>query len=246
MPDSPPPPELLAEASLFLDFDGTLVEIAERPDAVVVDRALVELLARLADRLDGRLALVSGRPAGEVRVLLPGTRATVVGSHGMEFVHADGRTHRADRPEALAEVLAAFTAHAEGRPGLLVEDKPLGVALHYRMAPKEEDAVRALASELAARHALHLQSGKMLVELRAPGGDKGSAIAALMTEPKLASGRPLFMGDDETDEPAFAAAAERGGAGILVGPPRPSAARYRLEDVGACRAWLEDAVGRLA
>jgi len=245
VPESPPPYDLLTGASLFLDFDGTLVEIAERPDAVVVDPRIGTLLARLADRLDGRLALVSGRPAGQIRALLPDARVTVVGSHGMEYHHADGRRDIAGRPSALTTVLAEAEAFAAGRPGLLIEDKPLGVAFHYRQAPGEAESCHVLARELADRHGLLFQPGKMLVELRAPGGDKGAAVRSLMTEPKLASGRPLFMGDDETDEPGFAAAGALNGAGILVGPDRPSAASYRLADVGGALDWLEAAAERL-
>jgi trehalose 6-phosphate phosphatase len=238
---SPPPPGLLRDASLFLDFDGTLVEIAERPDAVAVDRRLHALMHLLLERLDGRVAVISGRPAEQVRQLFGGPAFTVVGSHGMEFRWSDGRAELPPRPEAMDEVIAAMEGLAARTPGLTVEQKPLGAALHFRQAPRAEEACRALAGELAYRHGLHLQPGKMMIEVRAPGGDKGQAIRTLMTEPTLAHTRPLFMGDDHTDEPGFAAAATLGGAGILVGPRRPTAARYRLDGVEAALAWLEAA-----
>lgn len=130
-------------------------------------------------------------------------------------------------------------------PQLIVEDKPLGVALHFRQAPEAEAKCMDLATHLATVHGLHLQLGKMMVEVRAGGGDKGSAIRTLMREPKLAATLPLFMGDDLTDEPGFAAAAALGGAGILVGPHRETAARFRLADVGATLDWLETACERL-
>lgn len=249
MPDTPlpaPPAGLLDGASLFLDFDGTLVELAERPDAVAVDDRLHALMRRLAQRLDGRVAIVSGRPAGQVHALFGNDGMTVVGSHGMEFRWHDGRVRVADRPEGLAQALVAMHALADRTPGMLVEDKPLGAALHFRMAPAAEADAQALASDLAARHNLHLQPGKMMVEVRAAGGDKGAAIRTLMSEPELASTRPLFMGDDHTDEAGFEAAAALGGAGILIGAARPTNATYRLNDVQATLAWLEAACGSAA
>jgi len=241
--DPTPPIDLLDGASLFLDFDGTLVDIAERPDAVAVDARLHALIRRLLDRLDGRVALISGRPAGEVIALFGEPILTVVGSHGMEFRWPDGRSRLAERPAGLDAVLAGMRRLAAERPGVLVEEKPLGVALHFRQAPAEEAASQALAETLAREHGLRLQPGKMMVEVRAPGGDKGMAIRTLMTEPELASTRPIFMGDDHTDEPGFAAAESLGGAGVLVGPARSSAARYRLESVEATLAWLDAASG---
>jgi trehalose 6-phosphate phosphatase len=130
---------------------------------------------------------------------------------------------------------------ASERAGLIVEDKPLGAALHYRQTPEAEAACVELASALAEEHGLHLQPGKMMVEVRTPGGDKGSAIERLMREPDLQGARPIFMGDDVTDEPGFAAAAGLGGAGILVGDERPTAALYRLDGVASALAWLEAA-----
>jgi len=238
-----PPPDLLEGASLFLDFDGTLVELAERPDAVAVDDRLHAVMRRLADRLDRRIAVISGRPAEQVLALFGETRITVVGSHGMEFRHADGRATVAERPPTLEPALAAMHALAARTPGVFVEDKPLGAALHFRQSPESERECAALARELATGDALHFQPGKMMVEVRAPGGDKGSAIRTLMAEPDFAGTHPVFMGDDLTDEPGFAAATELGGAGILVGPSRATAARFRLDSVDAALGWLEAASG---
>ncbi len=131
---------------------------------------------------------------------------------------------------------------AAGRDGLIVEAKPLGIALHYRRAPDSEQAVLEFMQGIARRRGLLLQRGKMVAELRAPGADKGDALKALMREPRFAGARPLFVGDDLTDEHAFAAAAALGGAGILVGPERESAARYRLGSVRAVADWLGAAV----
>ncbi len=234
-----PPADLLHDAALFLDFDGTLVELAERPDAGVVDARLRTALAEVRARLGGRLAIISGRPAAEVRGLLGVADYAVSGSHGLELIHADGRVEQVERPVALDEVLEEATRFAAARPGVLIEDKPLGVAIHYRQAPDEEAEAIALAMHLAREHKLALQPGKMLAELRVGGGDKGSALRRVMEQPEMAGARPVFVGDDVTDEAAFRAAAELGGAGVLVGDERDTAARYRLDGVAHVLAWLE-------
>jgi trehalose 6-phosphate phosphatase len=242
----PPPPDLLNGASLFVDFDGTLVEIAARPDAIEIDERLRLLMRRLATRLDGRLAVVSGRPAREVRRLFGTPSLVIGGSHGLELHWADGRTSSPPRPEGLDHVLAEMCRLRDAHPGILIEDKPFGAALHYRQAPEAEAACHALALRLSRESGLPLQRGKMMVEVRAQGADKGAALMAFMAEPGMAGTRPIFIGDDETDEAGFLAAAALGGAGILVGPPRASAARYRLEGVAATLAWLDAACGGAA
>ena len=237
----PPPADLLRGASLFLDFDGTLVEIAERPDAIRVDDRLRVLLTRLKHRLAGRVAMITGRPAGELIGLLDESY-TVAGSHGLELRRADGTSVPAERPTALARVLEAMHDFASATPGILVEDKPMGTALHYRQAPHTGEACIRLAAELARAHRLVLQPGKMMVEVRAGGGDKGSALRRLMAEPEAAGTRPVFIGDDVTDEDGFVAAAVLGGAGILIGEARQTAAEYRLDGVSELLAWLEQAM----
>jgi trehalose 6-phosphate phosphatase len=241
----PPPHALLTGASLFLDFDGTLVELAGRPDDVRVDANLTDIVGRLAERLEGRLAIVTGRPAQQARELLA-AEVVVVGSHGQEFLGKDGSKASPPRPASLGEVLVAMQELASRRPGLIVEDKPLGVALHYRQSPGAAAECDALASELATRHALHLQAGKMMIEVRAAGGNKGTAIRMLMQEPNMSGTRPVFMGDDLTDEPGFVAVAELGGAGVLIGEPRETAARYRLDGVEAALGWLKAASAQAA
>jgi trehalose 6-phosphate phosphatase len=236
-----PPVELLSDASLFLDFDGTLVELAARPDSVRVDARLAALMERLRDKLDGRVAVITGRGAGQVRALFDAPQFTVAGSHGLEFHYPDGRNVLAPRPDTLDLALAEMQAFAAERAGLLVEDKPLGAALHFRCSPDAEADCIVLAQALAARHGLHLQTGKMMIELRAGGGDKGEALRRLMGSPEMAGTMPVFLGDDDTDEPGFIAAALLGGAGVLIGDERPTAARYRLSGVAAVLDWLEEA-----
>jgi trehalose 6-phosphate phosphatase len=239
-PDAPPPLEPGGTA-LFLDFDGTLVELADAPDLIRIPDALPPLLDRLADRLEGRLAIVSGRAIADLERHLGHIAFAVSGSHGFELRLADGRRLAGatlDLPAAIRSEIARFAASV---PGLLAEEKPGGIAVHYRRAPEEEGRVAAFLAGLAERTGLVLQRGKMVVELRPPGADKGAALRRMMTEPPFAGARPLFVGDDLTDEHAFAAAAALGGAGMLVGAPRETTALWRLPGVDAVARWLDAA-----
>jgi trehalose 6-phosphate phosphatase len=136
-------------------------------------------------------------------------------------------------------------AVAATRPGVVVERKTLGVALHYRLAPEHGADALAAADRLAAEHGLRLQRGKMMAEVRADG-DKGRAVAALAAEAAMAGYPPLVFGDDVTDEDGFAAAARLGGAGVLVGEPRETHAAHALPDVAAVRSWLARALEHAA
>jgi trehalose 6-phosphate phosphatase len=240
-PLRPPPVELLDGAALFLDFDGTLVELAESPGAIRVPEGLRPLLERLSARLGGRLALVSGRAIGDLDNHLGRCGIAVSGSHGLELRFADGTELPLAAPAGLASARRELAGFASADPRLLVEEKPASIALHYRRAPERAGEAQALAEDLAGRTGLALQPGKMVVELRPHGADKGDALRRLMREPPFAGARPLFMGDDLTDEHAFAAAAELSGGGILVGAPRATAAAWRLDNVAAAASWLEEA-----
>lgn len=242
-PLPPPPLDLLDGAALFLDFDGTLVELAETPDAISVPDHLHPLLDRLAARLGGALAIVSGRSIGDLEQHLGPLPIAVSGSHGLELRTADGHLGPVPAPASLDTARDAIRRFAAGDAGLIVEDKPASVALHYRGAPAQAADAVALAGALAERTGLTVQAGKMVVELRPAGADKGDALRRLMAEPAFANKRPVFVGDDLTDEHAFAAAAEMGGAGILAGPPRETAAAWRLDDVAAVAAWLMAVTG---
>ncbi|WP_028965065.1 trehalose-phosphatase [Sphingomonas phyllosphaerae] len=237
----PPPPSLLTDASLFLDFDGTLVEIAETPDGVAVSDGLATLLERLGTALPGGVAIVSGRPVQEISALIAPAVPPIAGSHGLEVAAPDGSITAPDRSAALDAALAEAQAFAADHPGTLIEDKPFGVGLHFRGAPEAGEAMTALAEQLATVHDLHLQHGKMVVELRMAGRDKGAAVELLMREPLRQRTVPVFVGDDVTDEAGFAAAAALGGAGVLVGPARDTAATYRVEGVADVLAWLDTA-----
>lgn len=236
--DLPAPPASLEGAALFLDFDGTLVELAPTPDSIIVPPALGPLLERLRDRLRGRLAIVSGRSLADLDRHLPCREIALGGSHGLELRLADGLSLPLGVRDDVDEIRAEVEQYASGREGLIVEAKPLGVALHFRLAPTQEKPVLDFMEDLARRRGLLLQRGKMVAELRPAGAHKGDVLKSLMREPGFAGARPLFVGDDLTDEHAFEAAAELGGYGILVGAPRRSAARYRLGSVQAVAEWL--------
>lgn len=239
MPDLPPPPALPDDAALFLDFDGTLVELAETPAAIRVPAALGPLLDGLRRRLDGRLAIVSGRALADLERHLPAAGIAFSGSHGLELRLAGAAALPLSAPLGLDDVRAEVARFAAPTPGLIVEEKPAGIALHYRLAPDEAGRAEAFMTALAKKRGFAVQRGAMVVELRPAGATKGDALKAFMTEPEFAGARPWFVGDDLTDEHGFAAAAALGGAGVLVGPMRETAARFRLGSVGAVRAWLE-------
>ena len=239
----PPPASLLNGAALFLDFDGTLAPIASTPDGVVVDQELLAMLGDLRDALHGRLAIVSGRSIETLRELGFGD-FLIAGTHGLEFAKPGEQVEAPARRPAVDDAEAAFHAFADGKPGILVERKSISVGLHFRGAPQWGEEAGELATGLAEKLGLAVQPGKMLFELRPGGADKGSAVHTLMARAPMAGGRPLFIGDDVTDEEGFAAATELGGAGILVGPPRATLAAFSLEQVAAVRHYLEKGVVR--
>ena len=231
-PAAPPPLASFGKAALFLDFDGTLVALADRPGEISVSPQLPDLLERLAHRLGGRIAILTGRALADLDSHLSVAGVALCGSHGLE------RGSPPEPPPGLADARAALAAFAGVDPGLIVEAKPASVALHYRLAPHRAAESLALAHDVALRTGLTVQPGKMVVELRPHGADKGNALTAMMAEPPFAGARPVFVGDDLTDEAGFRAAAAMGGFGVLVGPARVSAAGYRLPDVDAVHAWL--------
>ena len=238
-----PPPGTLDGAALFLDFDGTLVELAETPDAIRVSPELPQLLARLGERLQGRLAIVSGRAIRDLERYLSCRGLAVSGSHGLELRLTDGSFVPLAAPRGLDHARERIGRFAGSVPGLLVEEKPFSIAIHYRRAPDREPQVRAFMDGLAAATGLVVQQGKMVTELRPAVADKGDAVRAFMAEPPFAGARPLFVGDDLTDEDAFRAAAELGGGGVLVGTSRATAASWRLDDVAAVAGWLSRLAG---
>lgn len=215
---------------VFADFDGTLVAIAERPEDVVVPPGLVASLAGLARRLQGALAIVTGRPIDAIdRFLAPG-RFAVAGGHGTERRRADGSMLMPDSAlqAASARIGARLLPLAQSDPRLALEIKIAAVALHFRQAPELEAACRA-AMEAALRDEplFTVVAGKMVFEARPASASKGTAVTAFLAEPPFAGRVPLFIGDDRTDEDGFAVVQERGGLGIKVGTGE-TIARRRL------------------
>ncbi|SBV35503.1 Trehalose-phosphatase [uncultured Stenotrophomonas sp.] len=237
------PPALKDDAALFLDVDGTLLEFANRPDAVHLPPQLRDWLARIGERLHGALALVSGRPLAQLDQLFAPLRLPAAGLHGTQLRH-DGSdtaapTETAPWLHALHQRAMQF-AHAH--PGVLVETKGQALALHWRNAPAAAQVVEAFArAQLPLLEGVRLQPGNHVIELVSAGHDKGSAVTALMGALPFTGRRPVFVGDDLTDEYGFAAAARLGGYGILVGMRSGSNARYALSDVTAVHDWLRAA-----
>ncbi len=242
MPDfielSEPPLRLLERASLFMDLDGTLLELAESPHAVRVGEGAARVLELAATNLSGRVALISGRSADDVAALFPALALNIGGSHGLEQRWADGRSNTPQRGEAVNHALRRLREFEAMHDGLLVEDKPFGTALHFRRVPHLETESRALAASIAEETGLILQAGKMVVELKTSATNKGDALAAFMADAPMCDGVPVFLGDDDNDEPAFEMARRLGGAGILVGPARETRANWRLPAVSSALDWL--------
>lgn len=220
-------------------MDGVLAPLAETPDAVVPDARRTAVIRGVTDRLKGRVAIISGRTIAEIDRIADSAAASASGVHGLERRRADGSLDRAEADPAVRRAVAAFHDFARTRPGVIVEDKTVSAGLHFRGAPREARAAAVLAERMAAETGLTLQAGNLVVELKTPGTDKGTALTAFMAEPPFEGAVPVMLGDDLTDEDGFRAAAALGGFGVLVGPPRQTAARYGLPDVDAVLAWLD-------
>ncbi|MBL6953121.1 MAG: trehalose-phosphatase [Alphaproteobacteria bacterium] len=234
----PPQPEF--DWALFLDFDGTLVEFADRPEAVAGDAELANLLRATERALDGSLAIVTGRPIQQIDRLLGRAIKVVAGQHGHELRTPDGFVHHRDIPhDALAAIRAKLNEFTEAHDGVLLEDKGRALALHYRQSPVHEEAcdrlVRSLADESGGE--LVMLRGKMVREIKADGHDKGDAVAFLMAQTPFAGRRPVYAGDDITDEDAFAVVNGMGGLSIKVGDGDTLAA-HRIATVADLRRWL--------
>lgn len=239
-----PPPRLPRLAALFLDLDGTLVPFAARPQDVRLPAWVLPALQRLAQQLEGALAIVSGRPLSELDRLLSPLRLPAAGVHGIERRLADGRVrvHSAEPPASVCHVAEALALRY---PGLLLERKPGGLALHYRAQP--DLAARCLADlgrAVRRVEAWELLHGHCVAEVKPRRVSKGAVVAAFMTEPAFAARVPAFIGDDISDEDGIAAAQAAGGIGVKVGAGA-SCARYRLAHPDAVRRWLESSIDAL-
>lgn len=237
------PPALDLQSALFLDVDGTLLEIAPRPELVHVPEGLPTLIARLSEERQGALALISGRPLAQLDGLFRPWHGPAAGLHGIERRRADGTLDRiidGAGEAALSRIRPKLAALASGGSGLILEDKGPSLALHYRATPFREPAIQAYAEALQreAGAALRLIPGKMLVEFQPRSANKGVAIAAFMAEPPFFGRQPLFVGDDTTDEDGFAEIRRRAGIAMRVGSSCETLANYCLPSVEAVLAWL--------
>jgi trehalose 6-phosphate phosphatase len=220
-------------AALFLDMDGTLIDLAPTPDAVVVQPGLPETLSALRDALGGALAIVTGRPIETVDRLFGDAPGAVAGEHGGAVRRRpDDGVERPDLPTPPVEWLEAAEKLVATYPGALLERKARGFALHYRQAAEEAGPLfhAALSEMLRQVPGFDLHPAHKLWEVRPLGADKGGAVVALMQQAPFAGRLPVFIGDDVTDEDGMREARKRGGAG------------YRVDDVfrdpEGVRAWL--------
>lgn len=234
-----PPPVRFDRLALFLDMDGVLAPLAATPDAVRPVARRSEVLRRLDALLEGRLAIVSGRTLSEIDRISDAGPLAAAGVHGLERRRGDGSMDSAQVSKGVAVATEAFLAFQAAHPGVIVEPKGLSVGLHYRQAQDSGDAALALARSVAAETGLSVQPGVMVVELKTPGADKGTAITAFMDEAPFRGATPVMLGDDVTDEDGFRAARALGGFGVLVGPMRETVADHRLEGVDGVLDWLE-------
>lgn len=239
-----PPPMAQKDWAYFLDFDGTLLDLAATPDTIRVDSALPQLLTALYQASAGAVALISGRALADLdlRIGLPSLPKT--GQHGLERRDAAGRLwQHAASPQAWDTLRTTLAPLLKRHRGLLLEDKGLTLALHYRQAPELASYVHRLMRRLVAEvgEGLVIQAGKCIVEVKPAAVNKGTAITAYLAEPPFRGRRPVFIGDDKNDEHGFAAVNAQGGISIGVGTSAGHA-RYRLPDVAAVRAWLAGAL----
>lgn len=238
---APQPPLLMRGDALFTDFDGTLVEIAGTPDRIAVASDLPALLQSIGHRLDGALAVISGRPLADLTRRLAGYSGATAGNHGLERRSADGVIHRPRADPMLELVWPVIHQFSALTPGVSIEDKGLAIAIHYRDRPELGDTCRRVAERavLLSENQLMMLTGKMVVELRPRGIDKGRAVETFLAEREFRGKRPVFVGDDWTDEAGFAVANRLNGIAIHVGDG-DSIAHYRLNNVAAVIQWLTD------
>lgn len=224
--------------ALFLDFDGTLVEIALHPSDVIVSDALLTLLTKLDDRLAGALAIISGRPVADLDQLLTPLKFATAGEHGAEVRHDQNAPvlQSASLPQQTATAARSLSASLAGTD---LEVKTVSAALHYRKVPEHGPAAIAGMQALAAQiPGYELLQGKMVAEMKPSHIDKGSAVRDFMNHPPFAGRRPVYIGDDVTDEAGFVAVNELGGISMRVGGCQDSTAVYGLDNVKEAHEWL--------
>lgn len=227
--------------ALLLDIDGTLLDIAPTPDAVVVPASLSDDLASLSENLGGALALVSGRAIADIDRIFAPLVLTAVGGHGAEMrLVAGGKPEQSHSTPLDPDLRNRFRRIAAIGDNILVEDKGYSIALHFRLAPDYGPAVVKHVDDIIATvepGMLEVLPGKAVIEIKKIGFDKGSGIVALMQSAPFAGRRPIFIGDDVTDEAGFAAANALGGCAFSVGRVVHGAA-LKFDGPADVRRWL--------
>ncbi|MCI0466977.1 MAG: trehalose-phosphatase [Beijerinckiaceae bacterium] len=226
-------------SAYFLDVDGTLLDIMPRPEDVSADSELREFLAMLARETNGALALISGRAIDGIDQIFAPLVLPAAGLHGAEIRFPDG-SRRCAPGGVMDHVRPLVTLFVASRPGLRLEDKGAALALHFRQAPDLAREVLDFLQPLAWARGLAVQQGKMVAELKEAAHDKGKAIAAFMTIPPFTGRRPVFIGDDLTDESGFTYVNSQGGISVRTGPAATATqARYGLCNPSEVRAELQ-------
>lgn len=225
---------------LFLDVDGTLIELAATPFDTRVGEGLKRLLSTVAERLGGAVALVSGRSIAYLDAMFAPLELPAAGLHGVERRSASGAVHGASFNDSqLADTRAALATLAQTHPGVLLEDKGRTLAIHYRLAPQFasdiHEAVTGLVAKLGPLY--HVQPGSMMLEIKPRGFNKGNSVKEFMHEPPFSGRKPVYLGDDVTDLDGFRAADDLGGVSIAVGDRVQ--ARCHLSGPAAVHAWLQ-------
>lgn len=249
-PARPSPPLPAQDWALFFDVDGCLLDFSTHPAEVLVPPTLQDDIARLHEHLGGALAIVSGRALDSIDEVFPRLlHIPAAGMHGLERRDADGRrTTPPHAPPNLMDVEAEAVRIALAFPGAIIERKGPNLALHWRAAPAAEERLRAFAAAaLRVLPEYRVQAGDEVLELR-PGGqtpDKGGAVERFLEHLPFRGRRPVFIGDDLTDEHAFDVVNARDGLSVLVGAREPSAARWHLDNPTSVRAWISRATAHL-
>jgi trehalose 6-phosphate phosphatase len=232
----------IRKTAILLDIDGTLLDLAPTPHDVRVPPTLRRTLERLQQDTDGALALVSGRSLADIDLIFKPLKLSAVGGHGAEIRHtANGSADRSSAMPLDHDLKQRFAYIARLDPEIIIEDKGYSIAIHYRLAPDKrraiDDAINTIVEDLPPGW-VEVLPGKSVVEIKKLGFNKGTAIRELMSHPPFAGRRPVFVGDDTTDETAFAVMPEFDGLAVSVGRMVPGVAR-RFETPSDVRRWLE-------
>ena len=234
-----PPLISLRECAVFLDFDGTLAEIAQRPSSVRVAPETHTILRSVFETTNGSVAIVSGRPLAEIDTLLKPFILSVAAVHGASIRYPDGSIWHYSLPHGILPRLFKKAQKALGKyDGVIIENKGMAIAIHFRDRPELGPLCRAVARHIAnSSPRLICQAGKMVIEIVPSDVGKGAAIRSLLQVPPFFGRRPIFAGDDLTDECGFDAVNAHGGISIKIGGGETRAA-YKLDDPGSLRQWL--------